>query len=342
MLDASRRKLIVQLLGFLVGVGLLGWCVREALTEENREQLSRLMNADAWLVGALLACSVGTLVLNGLIFWVSMLPVKRLSAMDVSATNAVATLISYAPFKLAVAFRILVHVRRDGVPMLTVLGWFGAIAVLALTVVGPAFGASLIVPGGTTAWWLVWLGGAAACTGGAIGLARVFAGDAGWSRLMTIGRRSGLAWLMRLLDGVHGRRVHAGVDMLAHARASTVGAGLRFTDLLVQAVRMAIAAEILGIDLDWADATVLASTYFAIGMISPIGMLGPREAGSAGFAALAGLSGAEGASTVVVISLLVSATEAVVNLTGAGLGAAWLRMDRWFFSRAGLRAKDEA
>ncbi|MBX3321919.1 MAG: flippase-like domain-containing protein [Phycisphaeraceae bacterium] len=327
--ERSRWRIAVQVVGFLIGLGLLGWCVRVALSEANREQLGKLIDADWGLVVALAACSAGTLMLNGLVFLAALWPVKRLAVLDVLAVNSVATVLSYAPFKLALAFRVVYHVKRDRVPLLTVIGWFGAVAVLAAVAVGPAFGASLVLPGGSGLWWAGWLGGAAAATAVMVGLARVFGGERGWARLLAFVRAVGFGWLLRWLGGEAGRKVHAGVDMLAHGRASAAGAVLRVGDIMVQAVRMGVAARILGIELDWGDAMVLASVYFAIGMISPFGMLGTREAGAAGVATLAGLSGASGVEAVVTISLLVTASEAVVNLAGGALGAAWLRVDRW-------------
>jgi len=38
----SGVRIAVQVVGFLVGIGLLGWCVRLALSDENREALSKL------------------------------------------------------------------------------------------------------------------------------------------------------------------------------------------------------------------------------------------------------------------------------------------------------------
>ena len=52
-------------------------------------------------------------------------------------------------------------------------------------------------------------------------------------------------------------------------------------------------------------------------------MLGTREGGVVGLAGLLGISGG-----ILPVTLLVGATEAVVNLAGAALGVAWLRPDR--------------
>lgn len=326
---------VAQGLGFLVGLGLLGWCISIVLKPDNREQLSHLLEASALDVAILFACSVGTLVFNGLIFWVVLWPVKRTGAVYVSAVNAVATLISYAPFKIAVAFRVLVHNRIDHVPVLTIGAWFAAIAVLALTVLMPAMGASLLIPDQGLLWWAAWIGGSIVCTVGAVALAGFFAGDRGWERLTGLMQSVGLGFVVRSLGGEHGRRMHAGVDMIAHRRASAAAALLRVADILVQAIRVWIAAKILHVDLAWGPCMVIASTYFLIGIISPIGMLGPRESGSAAVATLAGISAADGATNIVTISLLISASEALVYLAGGGLGAAYLRVDRWLLKQSG-------
>ncbi|HRQ74272.1 MAG TPA: hypothetical protein PLU35_14715, partial [Phycisphaerales bacterium] len=127
----ARRKpylrLAVQGLGFVAGLVLLGWCVRAALSPENREQLSKLGDAPAWAVAALLGLSVASVALNGLAFWCALLPARRLHASDVIATNALATFLNYLPFKLSAISRVVIHNRRDRVPLLTIGGWFGAV-----------------------------------------------------------------------------------------------------------------------------------------------------------------------------------------------------------------------
>lgn len=333
---------VAQGVGFVIGLGLLAWCVSLALSPDNREQLSHLLEASPLDVAILLGCSVGTLLFNGLIFWVVLWPVKRTGPVYVSAVNAVATLISYAPFKIAVAFRVLVHNRVDHVPVLTIGAWFAAIAVLALTVLLPALGASLLLEHQGWLWWVVWIGGSIACTGVVVWLASLFSGERGWLRLTGLIESVGPSRVSRLIAGEGGRRLHAGVDMLGHTRASAGATVLRIADILVQAVRVWVAAQILHVELGWGPCMVIASTYFLIGIISPIGMLGPRESGSAAVATLAGISSAQGAQTIVTLSLLISASEAVVYLAGGGLGAAYLRVDRWLLKRVGRESEPPA
>jgi hypothetical protein len=334
----SARRLL-QALGFLAGLALLVWCVSVALSDENRAQLERLGDASPAQVALLLACSAATMVLNGLIFWAVLWPVKRTSVLHMSAVNAAATLLSYAPFKIALAFRALVHQRIDRVPLLTIGAWFAAIGVLTVTVVAPALAASFAFESGSPAWWGGWIGGSAVCVALAVAIAAGFARDRGWARLEALLASVGLGFVLRRLGADYGRKIHAGVDMLAHPRASSAAGALRVADILVQAVRVRVAAEVLGLELGWGPAMVIASTYFLIGILSPIGMLGPREAGAAGVATLAGLSDATGAQSIMLVSVLVSATEALVNLAGGGLGAAYLRVDRWLLRRT---ADDDA
>lgn len=335
MSERINWRRLLQGIGFLVGIGLLVWCVSVALSEKNREQFDRLMDASAWQVAVLLGCSAATMILNGLIFWSLLWPVKRTGVLYMSAVNGLATLVSYAPFKIALALRVLIHQRVDRVPILTIGAWFAAIAVVTVAVVGPAIGASFAFEGGTLWWWLAWIGGSAVCTALSISLASAFSGEAGWDKLKNLLTGVGLGAIVRWLGTEHGLKIHAGVDMIAHRRATSAAGALRVADILVQAVRIRIAAEILGVELGWGSSMVIASTYFLIGILSPIGMLGTREAGSAGMAALAGVSGPAGAESVLLVSLLVSASEAIVNLAGGGLGAGYLRVDKWLLGRMG-------
>ncbi|KAA0214630.1 MAG: hypothetical protein DYG94_08240 [Leptolyngbya sp. PLA3] len=320
-----------QGVGFLLGLALMGWCIGIALSPDNREQLGHLLEATPGQVAILLGCSLGTLLLNGWIFWVVLLPVKRTGLWYMSAVNAVATLISYAPFKISMAFRVLVHNRVDRVPVLTIGAWMAAIAVLALTVLVPALLASMWTGEQGLAWWGLWLGGSTLFTGTAVLMARAFAGERGWNRLA--GLCSAMLLGRHMIAGEHGRRLHAGIDMIAHWRASAAAALLRVGDVFVQAVRVWIASQILHIDLGWGPCMVIASTYFLIGALSPIGMLGSREGGSTAVATLAGITTADSAAGILTVSLLITASEALVNLAGGGVGAMVLRVDRWLLNR---------
>jgi len=61
-------------------------------------------------------------------------------------------------------------------------------------------------------------------------------------------------------------------------------------------------------------------------MLSPFGMLGPREVGAVAAAELLGF--AEAGESVAVVVLVVSATESLVYLLAGTAGAVWIRPDR--------------
>lgn len=320
----ARRA--VHVAGFLVGLGLLGWCVRLALRE--REAFERLAEASAGTVLLLLALSAASIVINGLIFLVVLRPVRRLDAPGMLATNALATLLNYLPFKLSLLTRVFVHVRRDRMDLFSIGAWFAACAVLMLAAPAP-----LLVMG--------WLRGSVdsgslalavaltAVAGAAIVLgARLFAGRRGEARFMGLLRRVPVA--RRAAGGEALARLHAGFTMLAAPRSVAGAMALRLGDLLVQAARFVVAAGILGLTLEWREALPLALAYFMIGVLTPVGALGAREGGVVGLAILLGAGDRE---TIAALALLVTGTEAIANLACGGAGLAYLRPWRWFGER---------
>lgn len=324
----SRRRtlrLAVQVLGFLIGLGVLGWCAAEALSGKNAAQLDRLGDASPGQIAALIALSGGSLLLNGLIFWALLLPVRRLRVADTLATNALATFLNYLPFKLSAISRVVIHNRRDRVPLLIIGAWFVGIGVTVLTSLGPLLAVSL---------WreridAVWLGTAAlgvlAAFGATVLVARTLAGERGLARLHRLIDPLAPAQLQRWLRSDLFVRLHAGLGILASPAGVGAATALRLADTGVQAARFVVAADVVGHELPYSQALLAAAAYFLVGILSPVGMLGLREGAATGLAgALAFTSG----ESFAVITLLVSATESIVNLAGAAIGLAWLRPDR--------------
>lgn len=319
---------IVQIVGFAVGIVLLGWAVRMALRPENREQLSKLSEAtpgELLLLLVLAALSVG---FNGIIFWVVLNPVHRIRATDVIATNAIATFLAYLPFKLSVVSRFVIHNRRDKVPVLTIGAWIIAEAILMAAVLGPLILVSVWLKEVNALWWLVSLTGVLGGTLLGSWLSRRLAGDAGLDRLSRVGLGA------RLTGTDAYRRLHTGFEMLGHPRATLIANGLRLVDIVTFALRFYVAARVLELPISMQDALLLGATYFIIGAASPAGMLGTREAGTIGVAELVGissgaLSSAGGGQVPIAATVLfVTAVEGVVNLGCAGFGIAWLKARR--------------
>ena len=337
--DGGRSwvKPAVQVVGFGVCVALLVWTISEALSAENRQQLARLGDARAWQVALLALGGIATVLLNGLIFWAVIGPVKRLRALDVVAVNAVATLLAYLPFKLSVVARVAIHRRRDGVPLLTIGAWFAAMAALLLATLVPAGGASLLLKDISPLWAVAVVSGVFAANGIVIMLSRLVEGERGMTRLMQWSRVLRSSSVDRALSGRRFAELHAGLTMTGDIRGVLTAAALRLADAGVHAVRFWIAAQVLGVPLGLDGAVMLGFTFFLIGVLSPFGSLGAREGGTLAIAELIGLGVmSDGSNPVPALILFVSGTESVVALAAAGFGAAWLRLDKLLrFARPG-------
>lgn len=315
----------VQVLGFGIGIVLLGWAVRVAMREENRAQLAKLSEASAGELMLLLSLAALSVGFNGIIFWVVINPIHRLRPTDVIATNAIATFMAYLPFKLSVVTRFVVHNRRDKVPVLTIGAWILAEAILMAAALGPLALASFWLKEVNALWWLVSLTGVLACTVVGSALARQLAGDVGLARLS----RVGLGERITSTEGFS--RVHSGFEMLGNLRATLIANAFRLIDIFGFALRFYVAARVLEMPISGQDAMLLGATYFLIGASSPTGMLGTREAGTIAIAGLVGISSTalsetdSGQIPIAATVLFVTAVEAVVNLGCAGFGIAWLK-----------------
>ncbi len=327
MPSGSRSVLgiVVQIVGFGIGIALLGWAVQMALREENRQQLHKLSDAtpgELMLLLVLAALSVG---FNGIIFWVVINPIRRLRATDVIAVNAIATFLAYLPFKLSMVARFVIHNRRDKVPILMIGAWLIAVAALMASVIVPLTLTSVWLKQVNLLWWVVSLVGVFACTWVGVLLSRWLSGEAGVRRLSRLGLGD------RITRSDAFSRVHSGFEMLGNPRASLIANAFRLADIIGFALRFFIAARVLELPITMQDSLLLGASYFLIGAASPAGMLGTREAGTIWVAQLVGISAGalsetdSGQIPIAATVLLVTAVEAVVNLGCAGFGIAWLK-----------------
>ena len=327
----SGVRIAVQVVGFLVGIGLLGWCVRLALSDENREALSKLADATPGSLTALLGLSIVSVVANGMIFWGGLAPVRRLRALDVIATNALATFLANLPFKIGLVARIGVHNRRDGVPMAMIFGWFGAVtATLIITSAALLLAGTLArVLGG----WTLAVAVAAMIVLSVVTVivAKRLSGERGHRRLSRLIGRLGGKRALRLSRSQVMRELHMGLDMLASGRWVALVVAFRMIDFCSQGWRWVVAGELVEKDIALTDGVLIAGGHFLAGALSPVGMLGFREGAAMGTAGLLGLDSREFAP----IALLTAGSELVVVIAGAGLAIAWLRLDRMLGFRLG-------
>ena len=327
----SGVRIAVQVVGFLIGIALLGWCVRLALSEENREALGKLVDAPPGSLAALLGLSVVGVVANGLIFWAAIRPVRQLHAMDVVATNALATFLANLPFKIGLLARIAIHNRRDKVPMAMIFGWFGAVTATLVLTSASLLGAGALrgmLQGFTVPVAVVLM---VVLSIVMVVIAKRLSGERGHRRLSRLIGRFGGKRALRLARSQVMRELHMGLDMLASGRWVAVVVAFRMIDFASQAWRWVVAGELVEKDISFANGLLIAGGHFLAGALSPVGMLGFREGAAMGTAELLGLGSREFAP----IALLTAGSELVVVIAGAGLAIAWLRLDRMLRSRFG-------
>ena len=337
MTERARSKLMVvlQTVGFMIGVGLLVWVIMVAFSPANREQLAKLGDATPGQVLGLLALSSATITLNGLIFWALLAPERRLRVLDVVATNALATLLAYLPFKMGMISRVVVHTRRDRLPLLLVGAWVVAFAALLAATLAPALAVSLWRTGVDALWWIATIGAMALGVGSLALASWVFAGERGMARLHKLLDPVAFGPGRRLLRSSRFAELHAGFAMLSHPWGVLGATGLRLMDVSVLAGRFLIAAAVLGVAMPWQDAVLLGLTFYMVGSLSPFGEMGAREAATIGLAKAigiatgAGFAGGDPAQHPIwTITLLVSGTESVVRVVAGGFAVLWLRADR--------------
>lgn len=335
----GRGRLLVQVVGFIVSLGLFGWCISVALRPENQDKLRALSGAPAWVVAGLLGLTVLSVLLNGAAFWLVLLPVRRLRFLDVQASNAIAGSLIYLPFKLSVISRFVIHNRRDGVPLMTIGAWMAAFGVAMLASMAPALGAAVWRKGLDWLFIATTLGGLAIIYVLMLVVARYFAGEVGLARVHRVTDPLRMSLVNRLVRSRAFVNLHAGFAMLAHPATLAGAMLLRMTDLFVMSGRFMLAAYAVGAHLGLEAAVLSAAAYYLITIASPAGVLGMREGGATGLAALLSMPGVS-AEGFVVIALTVSATEMVVLLASGALGAVWLRPDRLLRGREEKRTPE--
>jgi len=327
----SGVRIAAQVFGFLIGLALLGWCVRLALSEENQEALSKLAEAPPGSLAALIGLSVAGVTANGLIFWAALRPVRPIKALDVVATNSLATFLANLPFKIGLLARIAIHSRRDKVPMAMIFGWFGAVTATLVLTSAALLGAGLLR--GVLGSWTVPVAIAlmAALTVVMVVVAKRLSGERGHRRLSRLIGRFGGRRALRLARSQVIRELHMGLDMLASSRWMTLVIVFRVIDFSAQAWRWVVAGELVGTSVSPTDGMLISGGHYVAGALSPVGMLGFREGAAIGLAELLGMDGGSFAP----IALLAAGAELVVVIAAAGLAIAWLRLDRMLRTRSG-------
>lgn len=307
----SPARMALQVVGFIGGVLLVAWCVRTAAAGAD---WSRLAGAGPGRLAALLGLSILSMVLNGWAFHVSCPAVLRADQarpgfMALQGVNAAATLGNFAPLRLGMLERIAYHLRVDRMRAMQIAGWF---TLLLASVLAPTAAAGIALVAGVTALGpllLVMVIGTAAFT------------LMGQAICIPLQRYRGIGPLAA-----------------AVAKGPTLyrATAIRVVDMLGIAARTYIAADILGIALDFKGALVV-STAGAIASLGPLGRVGFREAGMALSAQVIAGTGFEGGldAASAQLALVDSLGEVAVAATFGAVATIWLVMR---VLRAGARS----
>ncbi|HMN96171.1 MAG TPA: lysylphosphatidylglycerol synthase domain-containing protein [Phycisphaerales bacterium] len=293
----TRRQVVIQVVGFLVGVGLLCWCV---VVAARGAEWDLVLKADRRLVMALLATTLASVVINAGMFWCVLRPVYRHSVRRLTLLNSVAGLFNYAPIRLGLILRVAYHLRVDPLSAATIAAWMLATAAIMAAALGAATIGGLI--GMPSIGWTV-----------AITLGAVAAAHAAIVLAMQIPAARSVA---NRLDGLQ--------PMLETPWSYWATSILRLLDVLCFALRMWIADLILGTEIPAADILLLALAAQLISL-SPVGRLGFREAAVA-FLATRLQSGGDSVgldATFTQLALIESAGEAAVLIPAGLIAMPW-------------------
>ncbi len=299
----SPRAIAFQIVAFALSVALIVWAVRLALGKGDPEQLKLLASPPLVPLLVLLGATVASIAVNGLIFTALVRPIRKLHAGELIAVNAIATFLSVLPFKIGLLARVMIHTKRDKLPLRDIVSWFASVAAVTLAVLLP-LGAVTLWRQKPDALWVI------------SGILLVPASCVVVVQAARFAHRNN-----RL------RPLALGADRILSCRTPVAAAGvLRAVDIALYAVRFAAAAEIVRVSLDADSAVVLGSTYFLVSVLAPTGATGFQLGGTITIAALEALPPEKAA----LLALAVAISEIGVAFVMALLGAAALRLDRLF------------
>ena len=302
----SPRRLIVQLVGFVIGAALLIWCIKLAI---GGGDWSKLRDANAGLLGVLLGCTCVSLFINGSTFWLTVQPLSRLPFWDLQRLNLACNLLNYAPIRAGAIARVAYHMRVDRISFLQIAAWFGSILYIMAIVVGACLTATMMRPSLDWIWAMI------------------------VTVLLIVGGMATRVIISHRLFAKYGQ----GIDRILRSHRVLWGAMvLRLLDLSAFLGRMWAAATILELDLPTHHILILAVVAFTARLI-PFGRVGFAEAAVTALAARLAASGLQGASIEAMLNdsgpwaqlaLVESAGEALILIPSGAIAILWLRR-RW-------------
>lgn len=302
----SRKDLAFRLVGFVAGLALLAWCVEQAFSGEGAaETWERLRRAPGWALWGLALSSLGSLLVNGVMFWCLIRPVRPVGIGEMTGVNLVASMLNYLPIplRLGMVARIAYHVRVNRMGAVAVAGYFGAVILLTMLVFGGLAAGVALYPSAGAA--VASLAGVAVIVAGAAAIGAI----ARWKFLAS--------------------RIRGAERVLADRGALAGGIATRAADTVFWSVRMTCAVTVLGLPLSAGESALLGIVAIVMSM-NPLGRFGFREAGvvwASGYLFAGRMEAEELRQAFAQLALVESAAEGAVTLP---LGAVMLP---WFLGR---------
>ena len=297
----TPKTIALQIVGFAVSVAIIVWAVRLAMSKGDPEQLNQLSSPPFVPLLVLLGATCASISVNGLIFTALIRPIRKLPAGELVAVNAIATFLSVLPFKLGLLARVVIHTRRDNLPLRDIVSWFASVAAVTLAVLLPLAAITLWRQQPDALWAVSGL-------------------------LLVPASCVVVVICARLAEKSPRLKPFAlGTERILTRRSAVAAAGvLRAVDIVLLALRFSAAAAIIGISLDADSAVVLGSTYYLVSVLAPTGATGFQLGGTITIAAWEALP----VETAAILALAVAISEIAVAFAMATIGAIVLRLDR--------------
>ncbi|MFO0961906.1 MAG: hypothetical protein U0625_03260 [Phycisphaerales bacterium] len=253
----SPRKAALQIVGFAIGLALVAWVVKgaiDAAADPTRagivESLRTAWQQRPMLVAGLALTTMASLAIDGALFWLVLLPVRRLGFMELQWLTFVTAMSNFFPVRLGIPVRYAYALKANRMTFFQATAWFVAVTLVILVALVAVVAATVVEPHPGLVWCAVVVAGLA--VGG-----------------FTLGRLA--RW------GPVARRLGEYARMVTTPGTYWSGTLLRVVEIFLWIVRMWCAAEILGLGMDFAHVTILGVAAIAA-MLNPFGRLGFREA----------------------------------------------------------------
>jgi hypothetical protein len=303
----TPRKIAVQVIVWLLGLGLLAFVIKGAIeggaaagAAGEPSAWERIRSAPPALIIALLGCTLASALLNGTTFWITIQPIRPVRWRDMNLLNVFAGMLNYAPVRLGAILRVAYHMRVDRLTIVQIGGWFALIGYVMFLGIGSCILATLLR---SSIDW-IWL---------AIVIGQMIVGAAA----------------LRFVASIPLLSRHArGLDKIAvHQRGLWGAVALRLLDLAAYTGRMGAAMIILDMHLPWSSVVVLAMIAL-VSSLMPVGRLGVREFCVSAAAARLNMDVQMNQSVWDQLALLESAGEALMFIPLGALALPWFRA-RW-------------